>query len=244
MCRNTIGDPSGATTQRWTDAEIEGYANRAQYQVVLDTEVSLEAVFTIALVESQSEYELPTSFIRDKHVEYEASTTDIRRLTYLTHDEYNRSHSRNPTTESEPIYYWYWNKVGTDPALIQPTSIHIVPTPNATAAAATGIRIYGYKYPNQLDLTSPSPDDALQLPMPYSEAIVLKVAEFVKLDDDDMPGAERIEAKYQRQISKILDFQSHKTRSEISRIKPRSSVFTGIFSRRYHGAPDIWGRGY
>jgi hypothetical protein len=240
--RTTIGDPSGANNQRWTQAEITAYANRAANQVVLDTEALVETVWNMTLTASTSEYELPDNFVKDKIVEIllAGAETDVRRLGYITVDEYHVSFSRDTTTEATPLWYWIWNKRGDDPTDFQPKSIRFHPVPNSSSDK---IRIVGYKNPNAFDFSA-NGTTIVEFEPYHCEALVHYVLYLTKLDDDDMIAALRAKALYDGQVSKIMAAQTPRSRSERPRLVPRSSVFTGAgdVHRRFPILP--WHRGY
>lgn len=223
--RDTIGDPVSAATQRWVDADLVDYLNRGAQQVILATEYTLETQWEATTVNGTREYELPLNFVRDEAVEYVNSTTDIRRLEYLTFEEYFTTYSINPTSTGDPLFYWFWRKLGDDLTSIQPSSLYLHPVPNS----AKTIRVWGYKIPDIISTLT----NVLEFEGPYVEAIVSYAGHLAMMDDGDTSKSDRLEVKYERQISKILDYNSHKTRSERSRIVPRKSILSSWGTRRF-----------
>jgi len=231
--RNTIGDPSGASVTRWTDAELWLYLDRGQMQVTLDTNgTAVETVWEVTLADGQREYKLADNIYRilDVHFVFSAADrTDLRRLQYLTWGEYQDfGFGRDETTEGEPAYYYLWRKLGDDPTTAQPESIYFHPTPGA-AEDTKKVEIHGYKYPDDIAADTTK---AMELPAPYVEAAITYAAALVKMDDDEMGAAQAFEARYERQVQKILDSLSKKTATTPTMLRPRTSLIAPWWNRR------------
>ena len=226
--RDTIGDPVSASTPRWADADLARYINRGAQQVILATEYTVETQWEVTTVAATREYELPTNFVRDEAVEYVKSTTDIRRLEYLTFEEYFKTFSNNPTSAGDPIYYFFWRKLGDtpEPIVIQPSSLYLHPVPTE----AKVVRVWGYKLPDAILSTDLS--RVIEFEGPYVEAVISYAGHLAMMDDGDTAKADRLEVKYERLVSKIMDYNSHKTRSERGRITPRQSVLNNWAGRK------------
>lgn len=218
--RNTVGDPEAQST-RWSTPTLVGYGNRAQQQLVLDTEISLETQWEATLVDGQFEYKMPDNFIQDRRTEYFAAADDVRQLQRLNQADYDEWFSRNPSVTGEPTMYYFWRKLGDDLTTIQPVSIFLIPIPDAVAEGNT-LKVWGYKLPDAIDA-----DDlgkVLEFSSAYCEALVLYAASLVKLDDGEETFADRLTARYESQVMKIKDVLARKSRADRPRMRPRSSV--------------------
>lgn len=221
--RNTVGDPSGAATERWTDAEIEDYGNRSLLVVGRDAERAFETVWTASLVTDQYEYEMDASFDRDKWVEWQNDTDDIRRMVYVPFSIWQERFGDDPTDTGDPYYYTFWRKLGsTDTAIIQ-TNILVHPAPSTSVNTKT-LRVYGYKRPEALDANNAT--RVLELEAPYVEAAVMWCAYLMMRDDGDHVSADRFRGEYEAQKNGILDHLSRKTRSSSAQLRPRDSVLS------------------
>jgi hypothetical protein len=221
--RNTVGDPDGAATERWLDAEVSVYLDRAQQVVVRELEIALPTVWTIdTIVLDQNNYAMPDNFDADKVVEYQNTTSDIRRLAYVTFDQYQNWFANNPIVSGEPTHYTFWRKLGTADENIVQREIIFYPTPTQTEVDAGPIRVYGYKRPEAIDTNNL--DHIIELEAPYVEAMVMYAAYLMMRDDQDHTSADRLRREYDRQIQSCLDHQSRKSRARIPQLEPRDSV--------------------
>jgi hypothetical protein len=233
--RNTIGDPEAQST-RWSTPTLVGYGNRAQQQLVLDTEIAIETQWETTLVDGQLEYKMPENFIQDRRTEYFAAADDVRCLQRLNQADYDSWFSRNPTVTGEPTMYYFWRKLGEDLGTYQPTSIFLIPTPDVVAEGNT-LKVWGYKLPDEMHIDSLW--RSLEFHPAHCEALVLYAASLVKLDDGEETFADRLTARYESQVMKIKDVLARKSRADIPRMRPRSSVL--LTSSR----PMLpWKRGY
>lgn len=233
--RNTVGDPAAQST-RWNTPTLVGYGNRAAQQLILDTEITLETQWEATIVDGQSEYKMPENFVQDRSVEYVKASDDVQRLTRLNQADYEEWFHRDPTIPGEPTSYYFWRRLGDDLTSYQPTSIFLIPTPNATADSKT-LRVWGYKLPDKIDA-----DDlgkVLEFTPTFCEALVLYAAQLVKLDDGEPQFADKLLGRYEAQVLKIKDVLARKSRADRPRMRPRSSVLLP-------GARPIlpWMRGY
>lgn len=233
--RNTIGDPEAQST-RWSTPTLVGYGNRAMLQLVLDTEVTLETQWETSLIDGQAEYTMPDSFIQDRRSEYIRDTNDVMQLQRLNTADYEDWFHRTPDTTGEPVFYYFWRKLGDDLTTIQPTSVVLLPTPDAAADGKT-LKVWGYKLPDQLD-----PDDlakSIEFMPPHCEALVMYAAHLVKLDDNEPVFADKLLVRYEQQVTKIKDVIARKSRADKPRIRPRTSALLP------NTRPMIpWKRGY
>lgn len=219
--RTTIGDPDpgGNYTPHWSDAELVGYLNRAQLQVVLETETVIESVWTTALVDGQREYKLPAAFHKATGVDYIATArSDVRPLEPLEWQEYRDLYLNDEDAEGAPCWYYFWRKTGDDPTTTQPASVYIHPTPGS-AEDGKDIEIHGYKHPDAIAAGDLTP--VLELEAPYVEAAISWAAMTAMTDDGDTSIADRLERRYAFQISQIRQALVQKDRSSVSRIRPR-----------------------
>jgi len=218
--RNTIGDPSGATTTRWTNAELVGYLNRAMLQVVADADTAFETVWTADLVDGTREYKLPDAWHSTAKVRWvKTANTDIRILKRVDFHVYQNWLARDEDATGTPTQYYYWRKLGTDPTTAQPQSIFLDPTPDAGAAGTANLEIWGYKYPDALDSTALTP--VVELEPPYVETVLIWASSLVAMDEDDMVKADRLEAKYHRMMDIVTGSLSRRDRSENERLLPK-----------------------
>lgn len=90
--RSTVGDPSGAATERWTDAEIADYLDRANMAVVLDTGTALRTQWDFNLSDGVQEYVMDKNFVEATSVKWwrAGSQSDQRELYYLTQRQWER----------------------------------------------------------------------------------------------------------------------------------------------------------
>jgi hypothetical protein len=217
--RNTIGDPStGTNTPRWSASEIDGYYNRAAIQVVLDTEVPLKTTWTFSLVSGQREYSMAPNFYKASLLQWVKSSTDRRRLQHIAFEVYRDLHVQDETRTGEPLAYYQWSKMGTDPTTYLPPLVFIHPTPGA-AEDATTIQVYGYKFPDAINSTSAG-TAVVELPIPHVEAAVL-YASFLILSDDGDPGASVKFQLYERNTQKIMESMAREDLSGPARIRPK-----------------------
>lgn len=237
--RNSIQDPASAASQRWTNAEIVSYLNRALLQLVADVETPIETSWTSDITEDEREIALPAAHVKPKVVEYIKSASDVRRLEYLNREEYEACYSRDPTKTGEPTYYFLWAKKGEDPTTYQPGSIYLVPTPNATAAGTDKLRIWGYKVPDELSYEGGAEDNTIELEPPYIEAMLQFAAGLVKQDDGDHAAYDRMMANYERMVRKIMDLRSRKSKGSFQGVPPRSSSLSA-YSRWAHPGRRPW----
>jgi hypothetical protein len=227
--RSTIGDPAGATVPRWSDTELDNYYNRAQLQVVLDADITVKAMWDTTIVESQREYKLPDAFFKAERVQYIApSDTDIRELRYMSRAAYRSWVLRDEDNEGEPTNYYLWRKTGDDPvsdggspSVAQPGSIFLHPTPNAAAAGANKLRIYGYKFPDSI--ANASGTKLVELEAPYVEAALMYAASLVKADDGEMGESNAFLVRFENQMDKVTAAQAREDRSRYSRAMPKGS---------------------
>lgn len=222
--RNTVGDPStGTNTPRWSASEVDGYFNRAAIQVVLDAEVPLRTAWTFSLVSGQREYSLPSNFYKAQKVTWIKTSVDKRKLKFIPFEVYSDMNVQDETRTGEPLGYYVWAKMGTDPTDYQPPIIGFHPTPGAAEAADPGtdnLEIHGYKFPDTIDSTT-SGTKIVELPIPAVEAAVQYAAYLMKSDDGD-PSATVQLGIYERAVQKIVE--SLARRDDLSgpaRIRPK-----------------------
>lgn len=233
--RNTVGDPEAQST-RWSTATLVGYGNRAMQQLALDLEVGLETQWETLLIDGQAEYTMPESFIQDRRCEYIRDTNDVMQLTRLNTADYEDWFHRTPDTTGEPVYYYFWRKLGADVGSIQPTSLVLLPTPDAAADGKT-LKVWGYKLPDQIHVDVLW--QALEFQPSHCEALVMYAAHLVKLDDNEPVFADKLLVRYEQQVMKIKDAIARKSRADKPRIRPRASALLPAIR------PMIpWKRGY
>jgi hypothetical protein len=228
--RNTIGDPAGAATTRWSATEIDGYLNRAQLSVVRDCEVSLETSWTADITAGTREYKMPSSFYKTESADWiHVARTDIRHLRPVSYAYYRDVILRDETTQDEPQVYYFWRKLGDDPTTSQPTSIYLHPTPNfSTAAGNDFLEVHGYKYPDTIDSTG-APTKVLELEPPYVEAAVMWACYLILSDDGDPRATEKLRT-YELLVEKTRSAMARKDLSTASRLRPKGSRYRSLGS--------------
>lgn len=222
--RNTIGDPStGTNTPRWSAAEIDGYFNRAQIQVVLDAEIPLRTTWTFSLVAAQREYSMHANFHKAAKVTWIKTSTDRRTLQVIPFEVYRDLNVQDETRTGDPLGYYFWNKMGTDPTTApHPPLMYIHPTPGSAQAGSANLEIHGYKHPDTIDSTT-NPTRVVELPVHYVEAAVM-YASYLILSDDGDPKAPSQLAIYERTVQKVVESMAR--RDDLSgpaRIRPKGS---------------------
>jgi len=233
--RDTVGDPDGAATERWTDLEISNYVNRAMLVIARDIEKGFETVWTMAFVTDQNSYEMEQSFDRDRWIEWQKSTSDIRELEFVPFVEFQSRFGLDPTKTGEPVWYTFWKRLGSTSTATVQTNIFVYPTPDSTVNTDT-MRVYGYKRPEAIE-PSAGLANALELDPLYVEAAIMYAAYLIKRDDDDLTSADRFRAEYEAQKMAILDHNSRKSRAHTPTLTPRDST---LHPYRHNRNPRQW----
>jgi len=189
-------------------------------QLVLDTEVTLETQWEATIQLDQSEYQMPDNFIQDRRVEYVISTNDVQQMVRLNTADYEDWFHRTPNTSGEPKFYYFWRKLGADLGANQPTSIFLLPVPNA-AAENKILKVWGYKLPDQMHVDALW--QSLEFQPAHCEALVMYAASLVKLDDGEDQAAKQLLIRYEQQVMKIKDVIVRKSRADKPRLRPRGS---------------------
>lgn len=224
--RRTIGDPAGPTVTRWSNTDLDDYFNRAALQVCLDAETAIETAWQATLVVAQREYAAPQNFFKAESVRFLASTvadrSDIRELEYIPFPVYRNRIMRDEVEQGEPVAYTIWRKLGSDPnSATMPTSLYMIPTPDAASAAAHGgtdnLEIFGYKYPDQIDSTG-LPLRTVELEPHMIDAAIFYAASLVFEDDGEVARARGLLDRYEMQVPKIRSALVDKDRSDVSMI--------------------------
>jgi hypothetical protein len=221
--RNTIGDPLGAATERWTQAEIADYLDRAGQTVILDTQHILRTVWDFDMVADTQEYVMANNFLEATSVKWWKADdeSDQRELSYMTFRRWSDWYPRDPVASGAPTHYTLWNKLGDDITTVQPPIMMIRPVPSSTGEGATDkIRVYGVKVP---DVMASPYANIMELKGHHVEAQVIYAAHLAQLDDGEMTAAQILEQKYERLISKIKNDEARQDRSDRPRIRPRAS---------------------
>jgi hypothetical protein len=229
--RNTIGDPDGAATERWTDAEIALYCDRAQLAVVLDTGTILRTSWKFSLTDAGQEYVMAENFVEAHRVKWlkADADTDQRELEYLTFEQFMNLNSTDPTTAGDPKYYTFWNKLKTDStSSMQPPIMMLYPVKATGAADGDTIQVWGVKTPDVFVSTG-TYGNVIELRGQHAEALVLYAASLALWDDDEAGKAQMLEGRYQRTVEKIKHDEARRDRSSRPTIRPRSSRLNGYY---------------
>jgi hypothetical protein len=220
--RNTIGDPDGAATERWTDAEIASYLDRGGQALCLDTGTVLETYWTFDIVADTQEYAQHQNFIEAKSVKWERASDDFRKLEFVTRDQWDLLVGRNPAKSGEPTHYTIWNQLATDSTTTtQPPIFYLWPVPTSVEVALNAtVHVWGNKLP---DVFVAPYTQYLELRGHHVEAQVQWASAMAFMDDDEVGKSQVCEGRYQRIVEKIKNDMARKDRSRRPRIRPRNS---------------------
>jgi hypothetical protein len=229
--RDTIGDPDGAATERWTDAEIARYCDRAGLMVVLDTGFVLRTAWTFSLANTTQEYVMAENFIEAHRVKWikGGDDTDQRELEYLTFERFMDLNSTDPTTAGDPKYYTYWNKLFTDSTTsMQPPIMMLYPVKATGGDDSDTVRVWGVKTPD-IFVSTGTYGNMVEMRGQHVEALILYAASLAQWDDGEAGMAQMLEGRYQRTVEKIKHDEARRDRSSRPSIRPRSSRLNGYY---------------
>jgi hypothetical protein len=194
-------------------------------QLALDVPEAYRTVWTQELTDGTGEYEMPANFEFDKKVEYRADTDDIRKLDYVTFEEWNNVVGKDETNSWTPLRYTFWRKLGGDqsasPAYVN-DYIRLNPVPGSDEDG-NFIGVYGFKRPDIINVATEG-DHVIETPASYVEAQIMWAAYLVMSDDGDFAASDRKKTEYEHQVVKIKNHIAITSRSERPRIRPRNSA--------------------
>ena len=222
--RNTIGDPNGAATERWTDAEIASYCDRAQLVVILDTGTILRTVWDFTLTDGAAEYVMAENFVEAHKVKWWKANdeSDQRELTYLTFTQFMEAYPKDPIVAGDPSHYTFWNKLKTDATTTMQPPILMIRPVKATITESDRVRVWGVKTPDVF-ASGTSYGDTLEIRGQHVEALISYAASLAFWDDDEAGKAQAMEGRYQRMVEKIKHDEARRDRSRRPMIRARSS---------------------
>lgn len=213
--RNTIGDPSGATQTRWTDAELAAYLNRGQLQVTLDEPRMFLTEWTLSTADGTREYALPPSWVATQSVQLiRTANSDIVQLQNVSYETYQTWVLGDETAEAEPNLYYVWRKLGADPTTHQPPSLFLHPTPDAVYS----LRIVGFKMPDDIAADT---SKVMELEALFVEAAIMYAASLAMFDDDDLGRRDRFMVEYEKMADKVTGAIDRRDYSRVSRLMPK-----------------------
>jgi hypothetical protein len=243
--RNTIGDPDGAATERWTDAEIANYLDRAGQTVILDTQLVLRTEWEFLLVADQDEYTMAENFVEAYAVKWWKSDdeSDQKKLEFIPFDEWNRVFERDPVASGSPAYYTIWNRMKNDLTTIgQPPVMFIRPVPSTEAEGATDkVHVWGVKTPDLMDVGD-SYAKHMEFKGHHMEALISWASSLAFWDDDEAGKAQAMEGRYQRLVEKIKNDEARRDRSSRPMARPRRSRLLGMSPALPQDFWQRWGR--